>query len=109
MLENYKKLQKLFCLNSRLAISLIIIMTDQWCIYVQLLVVISVDIVHLVLDLVLENTRKLLEKYQKIKKCKIILENCRKCQKIVENYKKCQKIVENVRKQFNNQFNYYQE
>ena len=29
----------------------------------QLLVVISVDIVHLVLDLVLENTRKLLEKY----------------------------------------------
>ena len=29
----------------------------------QLIVVISVDIVHLVLDLVLENTRKLLEKY----------------------------------------------
>ena len=29
----------------------------------QLLIVISVDIVHLVLDLVLENTRKLLEKY----------------------------------------------
>ena len=29
----------------------------------QLLVVISVDIVHLVLDLVLENTRKLLEEY----------------------------------------------
>ena len=27
----------------------------------QLLIVISVDIVHLVLDLVLENTRKLLE------------------------------------------------
>ena len=29
----------------------------------QLFIVISVDIVHLVLDLVLENTRKLLEKY----------------------------------------------
>ena len=29
----------------------------------QLLVVISVDIVHLVLDLVLENTKKNLEKY----------------------------------------------
>ena len=29
----------------------------------QLLIVISIDIVHLVLDLVLENTRKLLDKY----------------------------------------------
>ena len=29
----------------------------------QLLTVISIDIVYLVLDLVLENTRKLLEKY----------------------------------------------
>ena len=46
----------------------------------QLFVVISVDIVHLVLDLVLENTRKIVREVLKsLKNWKIILKIFRKC------------------------------